>query len=179
MMEDDEVMLEFGERNKDDKESNLFTFLKNVIIENALKELIIPEEEKRGNHHETTYGFCKTPFGILRMRIVEFLGQVFQVFAKEVFPIFMEYNVFDTLSFFFEHYPFHNILHAKVSEIIILVLEKCYDEQLASFLEKTDWVRKILDISKENSVYKFETGAEMSKGYMAFIRKISNKLVET
>jgi hypothetical protein len=40
-------------------------------------------------------------------------------------------------------------------------------------------MRKILDISKENSVYMFETGAVMNKGFMAFIRKISNKLVET
>jgi hypothetical protein len=86
MMEDDEVLLEFNERTKGtengnnndiSKESNLFTFIKNVIIDNVTKELIIPEEEKRGDHHETTYGFCKQPFGILRIRIVEFLGQVF------------------------------------------------------------------------------------------------------
>lgn len=65
-----------------------------------------------------------------------------------------------------------------MSEIIILVLEKCYDEQLQEFLETTDWIRKILDISKENSIYTFENGYTMKKGFMAFVRKISNKLVE-
>jgi hypothetical protein len=44
MMEDDEVLLEFNERNKGaengnnndiSKESNLFTFIKNIIIENV------------------------------------------------------------------------------------------------------------------------------------------------
>lgn len=76
MMMDDEVMLEFGDKNKEEnKESNLFLFIKGVIINNVTWELAISEEERKGeNDHETTYGFCKTPFGLLRMRVVEFLG---------------------------------------------------------------------------------------------------------
>jgi len=37
MLEEDEVMLEFGLQNKEisNKESNLFNFLKNVILENV------------------------------------------------------------------------------------------------------------------------------------------------
>ena len=70
MMEDDEDVLIF----KDDKESELYQFIKFVISEIVPKELAIPKEEDQLNEYETTYGMCKRPFGALRTRIVEFLA---------------------------------------------------------------------------------------------------------
>lgn len=69
MMEDDDDMLTF----KDDKESELFQFIKSTITEIVTKELEIPSLEDQSNEFETTYGMCKKPFGILRTRVVEFL----------------------------------------------------------------------------------------------------------
>jgi hypothetical protein len=70
MMEDDEDVLIF----KDDKESEIYQFIKYTVTEIVKKELKTTEEDptlKKG--HETTYGYCQKPFGILRIRIVEFL----------------------------------------------------------------------------------------------------------
>ena len=80
-MDDDEVMLEF---NNQEKESELFSFLQNVIEKSDSIEMDIPHEDHQGNQHEYSYGICKKPFGILRMRIVEFLAQLYQVFYKEI-----------------------------------------------------------------------------------------------
>ena len=46
-------------------------------------------------------------------------------------------------------------------------------------LEETDLIKKILDISKESQMFKFDgTDRHMSKGYNAFLRKIANRVVE-
>ena len=57
-------------------------------------------------------------------------------------------------------------------------LEKNPDE-INKVLEETELVKKILDISKEGAMFKFEgTDRHMSKGFNAFIRKLANKLVD-
>ena len=73
MDDEDEVMLEFN-NNNNEKESELFAFLKDIMRESVSKELDIPHEDHQGNMHEYSYGICKKPFGILRIRIVEFLA---------------------------------------------------------------------------------------------------------
>ena len=98
---------------------------------------------------------CKKPFGALRIRIVEFLAQVFQTFVKEIADVFAEHGIYDILLFFFEHYPFHNILHAKVSEIFTHALEKNYEKTIDHLLYKTNLIKIILDISKEKAAYTF------------------------
>lgn len=80
MMEDDEDVLIF----KDDKESEFFNFLKQMIVEHASAELKIPENIDMDNDHETTYGFCKKPFGMVRIRVVEFLAEAYKVFYKDL-----------------------------------------------------------------------------------------------
>ena len=109
-MEDDEVMLEFN-NNGNEKESELFSFIKHIITNSVSTEIEVPHEDHQGNMHEYSYGVCKKPFGILRMRIVEFLAQLFQVFPSEIHATFVECDIYNKLLFFFEHYPFHNILH--------------------------------------------------------------------
>jgi hypothetical protein len=174
IIEEDEEMLLF----KDDKESELAQFIKYVIKEDVSKELEIPAEENQVNIHPTTYGTCRKPFGIVKTRIVEFLAEVFKVFCKEIHASFVEGDIYNKLIFYFEYHPFHNILHAKVTEILTHLLDKSYEHMVKHLLDDTNLIKKILDISKENSNYKFATGFEMSAGYMAFVRQISNKLVE-
>jgi hypothetical protein len=49
-----------------------------MIKEVVTKELKISAED-RDKDRETTYGACKKPFGILRIRIVEFLAELYQI----------------------------------------------------------------------------------------------------
>lgn len=107
-------MLEFN-NNGNEQESELVAFLNYIMKNSVSRELDIPHEDHQGNQHEYSYGICKKPFGILRIRIVEFLAQLFQVFSKEIHMSFVENDIYNKLLFFFEHYPFHNILHQKIS----------------------------------------------------------------
>ena len=96
-----------------------------LIVNHAVQELRIPEEDREEKSHERQYGACRKPFGLLRMRVVEFLHEAFRVFfRKEVHSIFLESDLYNTLLFFFDHYPFHNILHQKVCDIFIYLLDK-------------------------------------------------------
>ena len=147
IIEDDEEMLLF----KDDKESELSQFIKYVIKEEVSRELAIPEDEAQSNIHPTTYGTCRKPFGVVKTRIVEFLAEVFKVFSKEIHATFAEADIYNKLLFFFEYHPFHNILHAKVAEIITHLLDKSYENMVKHLLDDTTLIKKILDISREGS----------------------------
>lgn len=70
MLEDEEDVLVFN----DDKESIFFTFVKQVISENISQELSIPHEDDQEDVYLKTYGICKEPFGMVRIRAVEFLA---------------------------------------------------------------------------------------------------------
>jgi hypothetical protein len=94
MMEDDEDTLIF----KDAKESELYQFVIYTIKDVVKKELEVPDKSDPStiwDEHERTYGMCKVPFGIVRIRIVEYLAQVYQTFAKEVSQVFAEEGIFD------------------------------------------------------------------------------------
>lgn len=59
------------------------------------------------------------------------------------------------------------------------VLEKNNESIINHFLYQTAMIRKILDTSRENGTYTFKsTGMTSNRGYLAFIRKIANKLVD-
>lgn len=102
--DDDEDTLIF----KDDKESEIYQFVRYTITDVVKKELFVREQtetaegaattttaQKKEKEHETTYGMCQQPFGILRIRIVEYLAQVYQTFAKEISSVFAEEGIFD------------------------------------------------------------------------------------
>lgn len=80
---------------------------------------------------------------------MEFLSAVIQVFPKEGHLIFLEKDIYNTLLYYFELHPFHNILHQKVNEIFMTSLEKTTDD--INKLLETDLVKKILDIAKDNA----------------------------
>lgn len=69
-------------------------------------------------------------------------------------------------------------------EIFILGLDKNLDTIVNYFLYETSLIRRILDTSREQTnsggFYTFSStnGARVAKGFLVFIRKIANKLVE-
>ena len=116
----------------------------------------------------------------MRIRAVEFLAQVYQLFFKEIHQEVAEADIYNSLLFFFDHYPFHNVLHLKVNEIFILALDKNNEAVINHFLYQTSLIKKIMDSSREGSgIHTFHsTGQTVNKGFMAFTRKLANKLDE-
>lgn len=59
------------------------------------------------------------------------------------------------------------------------VLDKNIDTQINTFLYNTKLVAKILDSANDGKHYTFQsTGLTLNRGYVVFIRKIANKLIE-
>lgn len=163
--------------------SALFDFTCTVIKEFAVDELKTPEEaDYLDNPHpnEKQYGNCRKPFGLLRMRIIEFLTEAYKAFYRpELHKLFLDTGLYNSLLFFFDHYPFHNILHMKVCDIFLTLLAKADESTITSILDETHLLRKILDTAREGSMYTLQsTGNSLSRGYMPFIRKIANKLAD-
>lgn len=122
-MEEEDV-LEF----QDAKCSELLTFVKEVIDHNVVSELAYTSQPTFPLSHNTTYGLCQQPFGVVRTRIIEFMAIVYQIFPKEVHPTVFEHGLYNTMLHYFVLYPFHNILHQKVCDIFMNTMEKNYDD---------------------------------------------------
>jgi len=62
---------------------------------------------------------------MLRMRVIEFMAEVFKgLYREQLHTLFIRTEMYNTLLYFFEHYPFHNLLHLKVAEIFMTVFTK-------------------------------------------------------
>ena len=107
-----------------------YNFIYQVIKEFVVLELKTPEDEIENNEnhdlnpHERQYGLCRKPFGILRMRVVEFLTEAFKAFfRKDLHQLFLDSGLYNSLLFFFDHYPFHNMLHQRICEMFMSLLD--------------------------------------------------------
>ena len=81
-------------------------------------------------------------------------------FRREVHEIFLVSDLYNTLLFYFDHYPFHNILHQKICDIFIYLLDKSQalppseaEVVINSVLYETTLVKKLLDIARESATY--------------------------
>ncbi len=159
-----------------------------IIQESVSVDLRIPAEQppqqEEEQTHLTQYGASIKPFGPLRTAVVEFLADCYQAFYKEIHTSFAEIDLYNTLLHYFELHPYHNILHQKVCDIFILGLDKNLDPIVNHFLYQTSLVKKILETSKNYGlghgfhVFTTTTNNRVAKGFLIFIRKIANKLVE-
>lgn len=100
-----------------------------------------------------------------------------------------------------EYHPYHNLLHQKVCDIIILGFDQNQDIVVNHFLYQTSLVRRILDTSKicnaqspagtmtnpgtspgtspGGGFHTFNSSSNtVARGFLVFIRKIANKMVE-
>jgi len=100
--------------------------------------------------------------------------------------VFLESGLYDNLLYFFDHYPFHNILHQKICDIFIYLLDKSQsmptveaEATINSVLYETSLVKKLLETARESATYTLKsTGQSLSTGYMPFVRKLATKLSE-
>lgn len=109
---------------------------------------------------------------------MEFLAEAYKVFSKDLHPAVAEGELYDSLLFFFDYHPFHNILHQRVTEIFVTALEKNHESVINHLLYNTSLIRRILETSRENGVFVFESRRAISRGLMIFVRKLANKLVD-
>ena len=65
-----------------------------------------------------------------------------------------ENDLYNNVLYYFELYPYHNILHQKVYEIFLTALEKNYDDQ-AKIVENTNLIKVIIDIATDGTYLKF------------------------
>ena len=124
----------------------------------------------------------------MRTQIVEFLADLYQIHTTEhVHQAFAEADLYNTLLFYFEYHPYHNILHQRVTQIFTLGLDRNHDDVINHLLYQTSLIRRILDTSKllyvGNNDGGFHTftgtsGHCVARGFLVFIRKLANKLVE-
>lgn len=87
------------------------------------------------------------------MRAVEFLYEAFRVFYSHDFHhILLACDLYNRLLYYFCKYPFHNILHQKVTDIFIYLLDKGSDSEdlINGVLYETDLVKRILDTYRDN-----------------------------
>lgn len=67
----------------------------------------------------------------------------------------------------------------KVSDIFSHALDKNYEQTIEHLLYKTNLIKDILEISKDKAVFTYkDSGNHSTYGYMCFVRKLANKLVE-
>ena len=120
---------------------------------------------------------CKRPFGMLRMRVVEFLADAYKELSMH--EIFAENDVYNLLLFYLDHYPYHNILHQRVTDVVVSALDRAQEPVINHFLYQTSLIKKILDTSREGGMHTFlSTGQTLNRGFIVFMRKIANKLAD-
>ncbi len=123
---------------------------------------------------EQQYGSIPEPFGVLRTRLLEFLSAAVY-FSQEILRTFEEYGIFNILLHFFVLYPFNNVLHLKVFDILTLLIDDYDDRLMEHLLEETPLLKIIMGTANENKSFIFaDTLNKTNFGYLPFIRKLAN-----
>lgn len=116
---------------------------------------------------------------MLRTRIVELFATVVNVFSKEIILSLLDIGAVDYMLDAMEKYPFNNVLHYKLNEVVMAAFDSGDDKIIAHLLYSTSLLKKIIEISFEKQTIQCsEIGNSMNYGYIAFIRKFANKLDE-
>ena len=108
-------------------------------------ELRIESAEKDSTSMDTCYGTSNQPLGLLKIKIIEYLVELYQYLPTDKFNDFLDPEIFNYLLHYFEKYPFHNILHQKVAGIFLSIFERSPDS-IIKILEQTLLVQKILSL---------------------------------
>ena len=170
-----------GEASK----AELHLFYTRVVLHCAPLELKVPDEDAQfEDAHSTTFGVSTKPFGGMRTALVEFLADLHRVHHELIHGAFAEADLYNSLLFFFEYHPYHNVLHQKVCDIFIEGLDRNIDVVITHFLEDTKLVKRIMDTSRDygsgvGGFLLFEGGNRVARGFLVFMRRIANKLIES
>ncbi|XP_024521407.1 serine/threonine-protein phosphatase 6 regulatory subunit 3 isoform X2 [Selaginella moellendorffii] len=145
-----------------------------------LRLLDIVDDTKR---LPTTYGELRPPFGIHRLKIVEFVAVLLRTQSEAARQELIRLQALQTILGFFFDYPFNNMLHTHVEAIITSCIE---DGGLTDNLfGDCDFLSRLL--ATDENQYAHDTRPEsVSKkkpppkvGNMGHLTRIANRLVQT
>ncbi|KAJ7539347.1 hypothetical protein O6H91_11G088200 [Diphasiastrum complanatum] len=133
----------------------------------------------------TTYGELRPPFGINRLKIVEFVAVLLRTNSEAVRQELVRLEAIRTILNFFFDYPFNNMLHHHVESIINSCMDSNSTVLADNLFKDCDFVSRLLaaDANPYSPDTRPEPRASTSKappriGNMGHLMRIANKLVQ-
>ncbi|KAJ7296962.1 hypothetical protein O6H91_03G067900 [Diphasiastrum complanatum] len=133
----------------------------------------------------TTYGELRPPFGINRLKIVEFVAVLLRTKSEAVRQELIRLEAIRTIVNFFFAYPFNNMLHHHVESIINSCIDSNSPILVDNLFKDCDFISRLLaaDANPYAPDTRPEPRASTSKpppriGNMGHLMRIANKLVQ-
>ena len=162
-----------GEQEEDRSAKSMVALLSNqleFVVKLLDGQAPVPENDT------ATYGYAIKPFGLLRLRVVEFLNSVVLLQSNELLEVLKKNNVFATLLQFLQDYPWNNMLHMKINTIFEEILKN--QEARVSIVKNSGILEKLIEMGDEPE-FKFPSDRPQRHGYMSFVISLSNIICKT
>jgi len=176
-----QIIIEIVKRETGDEHEFKTTPLNNLpthlrVCGEHLKELVAILRDTNVVPFSTSVGQV-TPIGTHRLKIVEFFAALIHKNYQSLDAIFLEYGVFDVCLDMFFSYLWNNFLHAIVTDMLYDFLETRPSDHIALFLSNCKLAERIC-LASEGNVGDVSKPKGFSRGYMGFVNRVSNKLVD-
>ena len=125
----------------------------------------------------TTSAGTILPIGTHRLKVVEFFSALLHKNYECVDALFFDLGVFDVCLDMFFTYVWNNFLHAIVSEMVLHFLDVRSPNQSIRLITDCKLADRICE-ANECNMADVSKPKGFSRGYMGFVNRISNKLVE-
>ena len=117
------------------------------------------------------------PIGTHRLKVIEFFSALLHKNYECVDTLFFDLGVFDVCLDMFFGYVWNNFLHAIVSDMILHFLDVRSPNQSVRLITDCKLADRICEANESNMI-DISKPKGFSRGYMGFVNRISNKLVE-
>lgn len=120
-----------------------------------------------------TYGYPIRPFGLLRLRVVEFLSSVVRLQSQELLDVLRKNGVFRTLLGFLKNFPWNNILHMKINAIFEDIFGN--SDARALVVTESGMLELLIEMGGE-AEFAYPSTLKQRHGYMPFVISLSNQI---
>jgi len=117
-------------------------------------------------------------FGIHKLQIVEFIEAIIKLNNLKIQSILKEKNTLEYLMTAFEIHEWNNMLHLKVSNILLYILDNWYNELREHLLNKVELVKRLICMGDDSKVYFKGSSRSANKGSFAYVYKLSMTLIQ-
>jgi len=141
-----------------------------------LKVLVNVLQENNGEQLPTSVGVV-VPIGTHRLKVIDFFSALLQNNYECLDSLFVDLGVFKVCLHMFFNYFWNNFLHLIVTDMVITFLSTRSPELALRLMDDAELVNQICHASDGNNA-DLDKPNGYSRGYMGFVTRISNKLVE-
>ena len=141
-----------------------------------LKILVKVLQENNGEKLPTSVGVV-VPIGTHRLKVIDFFSALLQNNYECIDALFIDLGVFKVCLHMFFEYFWNNFLHLIVTDMVVTFLCSRSPELALRLLVDAELVDQICQASDGNNEDLSKPNG-YSRGYMGFVTRISNKLVE-